>query len=69
MPQLVRSYEEFAGRYTRAELVESVWGYVWSGDTETVTVHVRRLRAKIEDDPSKPRRLVTVHGVGYRFEA
>ncbi len=54
--------------YTRAELVESVWGYVWSGDTETVTVHVRRLRAKIEADPSKPRRLVTVHGVGYRFE-
>jgi DNA-binding response OmpR family regulator len=55
--------------YTRAELVESVWGYVWSGDTETVTVHIRRLRAKIESDPSKPRRLVTVHGVGYRFEA
>jgi DNA-binding response OmpR family regulator len=55
--------------YTRAELVESVWGYVWSGDTETVTVHIRRLRAKIEADPSKPRRLVTVHGVGYRFEA
>jgi len=55
--------------YTRAELVESVWGYVWSGDTETVTVHIRRLRAKIEDDPSRPRRLVTVHGVGYRFDA
>jgi DNA-binding response OmpR family regulator len=54
--------------FTRAELVESVWGYVWTGDTETVTVHVRRLRAKIEDDPSRPRRLVTVHGVGYRFE-
>jgi DNA-binding response OmpR family regulator len=55
--------------HTRAELVESVWGYVWSGDTETVTVHIRRLRAKIEDDPSAPRRIVTVHGVGYRFEA
>jgi DNA-binding response OmpR family regulator len=54
--------------FTRAELVESVWGYVWTGDTETVTVHVRRLRAKIEDDPSQPRRLVTVHGVGYRFD-
>jgi DNA-binding response OmpR family regulator len=54
--------------FSRAELVESVWGYVWSGDTETVTVHVRRLRAKIEDDPSSPRRLLTVHGVGYRFE-
>jgi two-component system, OmpR family, response regulator ResD len=55
--------------FTRSELVESVWGYVWSGDTETVTVHIRRLRAKIEADPSAPRRLVTVHGVGYRFEA
>jgi len=55
--------------FTRSELVESVWGYVWSGDTETVTVHIRRLRAKIEVDPSAPRRLVTVHGVGYRFEA
>jgi DNA-binding response OmpR family regulator len=55
--------------FTRGELVETVWGYVWSGDTETVTVHVRRLRAKIEEEPSSPRRLVTVHGVGYRFEA
>jgi DNA-binding response OmpR family regulator len=55
--------------FTRGELVESVWGYVWTGDTETVTVHVRRLRAKIETDPSRPERLVTVHGVGYRFEA
>ena len=55
--------------FTRSELVESVWGYVWTGDTETVTVHVRRLRAKIEADPSRPRRLVTVHGVGYRFDA
>jgi two-component system response regulator ResD len=54
--------------FSRSELVESVWGYVWSGDTETVTVHVRRLRTKIEDDPSAPRRLVTVHGVGYRFD-
>ncbi len=54
--------------YSRAQLVELVWGYVWSGDTDTVTVHVRRLRAKIEDDPSAPRRLVTVRGVGYRFE-
>jgi two-component system, OmpR family, response regulator ResD len=54
--------------FTRAQLVESVWGYVWTGDTDTVTVHVRRLRAKIEDDPARPRRIRTVHGVGYRFE-
>lgn len=54
--------------FSRAQLVESVWGYVWSGDTDTVTVHIRRLRAKVEDDASAPRRLVTVRGVGYRFE-
>ncbi|MBW8481763.1 response regulator transcription factor [Actinomadura parmotrematis] len=52
---------------TREELLERVWG--WSfGDTSTVTVHVRRLREKIEADPAAPRRLVTVWGVGYRYE-
>jgi DNA-binding response OmpR family regulator len=55
--------------FTRAELLEEVWDFAWSGDTGTVTVHVRRLREKIEDDPSAPRRLVTVWGVGYRFES
>ncbi|HEY0701057.1 MAG TPA: response regulator transcription factor [Micromonospora sp.] len=51
----------------RAELLERVWG--WSfGDQSTVTVHVRRLREKIEDDPGHPRRIVTVWGVGYRYE-
>jgi DNA-binding response OmpR family regulator len=55
--------------FTRGELVEAVWGYVWTGDTETVTVHVRRLRAKIEQDASHPRHVITVHGVGYRFDA
>ena len=54
--------------FTRAELLEEVWDFAWSGDSDTVTVHVRRLREKIEDDPSAPRRLVTVWGVGYRFE-
>jgi DNA-binding response OmpR family regulator len=54
--------------FTRAELLEEVWDFAWSGDTGTVTVHVRRLREKIEDDPSRPRHLVTVWGVGYRFE-
>jgi DNA-binding response OmpR family regulator len=54
--------------YTRAALVEEVWGYAWTGPTDTVTVHVRRLRRKIEVDPSHPRHLVTVYGVGYRFE-
>ncbi|SCL29306.1 DNA-binding response regulator, OmpR family, contains REC and winged-helix (wHTH) domain [Micromonospora nigra] len=51
----------------RAELLERVWG--WSfGDQSTVTVHVRRLREKIEADPARPRRIVTVWGVGYRYE-
>jgi DNA-binding response OmpR family regulator len=53
--------------FRRDELLEAVWG--WSfGDTATVTVHVRRLREKIEADPSDPRHLCTVRGVGYRFE-
>lgn len=54
--------------YSRASLLEEVWGYEWTGPTDTVTVHVRRLRQKIEADPSDPRHLVTVYGVGYRFE-
>ena len=53
--------------YSRDELLQEVWG--WSfGDQSTVTVHVRRLREKIEDDPTKPARLVTVWGVGYRWD-
>jgi DNA-binding response OmpR family regulator len=54
--------------FTRTELLEDVWDFAWDGDTNTVTVHVRRLREKIEDDPSEPTRLVTVWGVGYRFD-
>lgn len=54
--------------YSRDELLGQVWG--WSfGDSSTVTVHVRRLREKIEEDPRTPRRLVTVWGVGYRWES
>lgn len=53
--------------FTRDQLMEQVWGWTF-GDQSTVTVHVRRLREKIEDDPADPRQLVTVWGVGYRFE-
>jgi DNA-binding response OmpR family regulator len=53
--------------FRRVELLEEVWGWTF-GDHSTVTVHVRRLREKIEDDPAKPRRIVTVWGVGYRYE-
>jgi DNA-binding response OmpR family regulator len=57
-----------AGRaFTRSELLEEIWDFAWDGDTSTVTVHVRRVREKIEDDPSNPRHLATVWGVGYRF--
>ncbi len=53
--------------YTRAQLMREVWGWEF-GDTSTVTVHVRRLREKIEPDPAQPRLLVTVWGVGYRWQ-
>jgi DNA-binding response OmpR family regulator len=53
--------------FRREELLEQVWGFSY-GDTSTVTVHVRRLREKIEADPSAPRYVCTVWGVGYRFE-
>ncbi len=53
--------------YTRDQLMEMVWGYAFPADTSTVTVHVRRLREKIEADPANPRYLETVWGVGYRF--
>jgi DNA-binding response OmpR family regulator len=51
----------------RTELLEKVWGWNF-GDQSTVTVHVRRLREKVERDPANPRRIVTVWGVGYRYE-
>ncbi|MGH8940625.1 MAG: winged helix-turn-helix domain-containing protein, partial [Actinomycetes bacterium] len=60
---------EHPGRtFTRQQLLAEVWDFAWDGDSSTVTVHVRRLREKIEDDPAVPRHLLTVWGVGYRFE-
>jgi DNA-binding response OmpR family regulator len=53
---------------SRDLLLTQVWGYDYFGDSRTVDVHVRWLREKIEDDPSDPQRIVTVRGVGYRFE-
>ena len=53
--------------FSRGQLMSRVWGYTSALDTGTVTVHIRRLRAKIEDDPSRPRHLETVWGAGYRF--
>jgi two-component system, OmpR family, response regulator ResD len=65
---LVILAEQPGRAFSRPELLSAVWGYLWTGASETVTVHVRRLREKIERDPSAPSHLVTVRGVGYRFE-
>ena len=54
---------------TRGQLIDRVWGSDYVGDTKTLDVHVKRLRAKLEPDPSDPRYLVTVRGLGYKFEA
>lgn len=53
--------------FTRDQLLDQVWGYNFFGDSSTVTVHVRRLREKIEADPTHPRFVLTVWGVGYKF--
>jgi two-component system response regulator RegX3 len=59
-----------AGRVlTRRQLIDRVWGSDYIGDTKTLDVHVKRLRAKIEPDPANPRHIVTVRGLGYKFEA
>jgi DNA-binding response OmpR family regulator len=53
--------------FSRDQLIEAVWNFPFYEDTSTVTVHVRRLRAKLGDDPAKPRFIETVWGVGYRL--
>jgi two-component system response regulator ResD len=55
--------------FTRNQLMDHVWGYSFYTDTSTVTVHIRRLRAKLEETPERPRWIETVWGVGYRFAA
>ncbi|HEX2351083.1 MAG TPA: response regulator transcription factor [Ktedonobacterales bacterium] len=54
--------------FSRQQLLDQVWGYDYFGDPSTVTVHIRRLREKVERDPAEPQRLKTVWGVGYKFE-
>jgi len=53
---------------TRGQLIDRVWGSDYVGDTKTLDVHVKRLRAKVEPDPAQPRHIVTVRGLGYKFE-
>jgi two-component system response regulator RegX3 len=58
-----------AGRVlTRDVLIDRIWGPNYFGDTKTLDVHIKRLRAKVESDPARPSRIVTVRGVGYRYE-
>ena len=65
---LLRLFMERAGRVIpRNEIIDAVWDTDWIGDTRTLDVHIRRLREKIEDTPSKPQYVQTVRGVGYRF--
>jgi len=59
-----------AGRVmTRGQLIDRIWGADYVGDTKTLDVHVKRLRAKLETDPGNPEHLLTVRGLGYKFEA
>jgi two-component system response regulator RegX3 len=53
---------------TRMQLIDRIWGSDYVGDTKTLDVHVKRLRAKVEPDPASPRHIVTVRGLGYKFE-
>jgi DNA-binding response OmpR family regulator len=76
--ELHLSYKEFdllaalirntGSALSRERLLQQVWSYDYPGDTRTVDVHIRWLREKIEDDPAEPKRIVTVRGIGYRFE-
>jgi two-component system response regulator RegX3 len=54
---------------TRGQLIDRIWGSDYVGDTKTLDVHIKRLRTKIEPDAANPRYLITVRGLGYKFEA
>jgi two-component system response regulator RegX3 len=68
--ELLELLLENAGRVlTRETLIDRVWGTDYVGDTKTLDVHVKRLRSKVEDDPANPVRIVTIRGLGYKYEA
>jgi two-component system, OmpR family, response regulator RegX3 len=67
--ELLEALLRTAGRVlTRGQLIDRVWGSDYVGDTKTLDVHVKRVRAKIEPEPARPRHLVTVRGLGYKFQ-
>ncbi len=66
--ELLSLLMENAGRVLpRSTLIDRVWGADYVGDTKTLDVHVKRIRSKIEDDPSAPTRIVTIRGLGYKY--
>jgi len=68
--ELLECLLDSAGRVvTRDAIIDQVWGSDYVGDTKTLDVHVKRLRAKLEDDPAVPRRIITIRGLGYKFES
>jgi two-component system, OmpR family, response regulator RegX3 len=68
--ELLEMFLRNTGRVlTRGQLIDRVWGADYVGDTKTLDVHVKRLRAKVEPDPAHPRYLVTVRGLGYKYES
>jgi two-component system response regulator RegX3 len=54
---------------TRGQIIDRVWGHDYFGDTKTLDVHIKRLRSKLEADPARPEHIITVRGLGYKFEA
>ena len=59
-----------AGRVlTRGQLIDRIWGSNYVGDTKTLDVHIKRIRAKIEENPAEPRIITTVRGLGYKYES
>jgi two-component system response regulator RegX3 len=54
---------------TRGQIIDRVWGHDYFGDTKTLDVHIKRLRSKLEADPARPVHIITVRGLGYKFEA
>ena len=65
---MLRFLAENEGKvFSRDVLLDKLWGYDYYGDTRTVDVHIRRLRTKIEEDPSNPKYIITVRGKGYKF--
>jgi len=68
--ELLEQLLSSAGRVvTREALIDRVWGYDYVGDTKTLDVHIKRLRSRVEVDPSKPTLITTIRGLGYRLEA